>query len=321
MLLIQILLFIVLQIAFLPLTVIGICVVGYKQIAVSKKLGISQTAIEIINGRWTMHLFGLREDYPTEDLLSVLPNSSKTWLWITLYPLWLVYKLTGRTFLYPRIPEQGNEAIADMVPVRTLYFDDIITRHIKDVDQFVVMGAGYDARAYGAFRRDDLEIFELDQREVQSHKLAMLKKAQIDHSHVKFVEVDFSTENAFDKLKAAGYDATLKTLFLWEGVSLYLTESDVRKMFSDFKLNSVEGSILLADFYGHRMLNLTKNVAVKKSLEYTDEGFGFGLPFDSNHEQALSKFINSESLNLEQACFLGQAHKQGPYMVVAEIKN
>ena len=34
---------------------------GYRQREASKWLGVSQTAIEIINGRWTMHIFGCVE--------------------------------------------------------------------------------------------------------------------------------------------------------------------------------------------------------------------------------------------------------------------
>ncbi len=63
--------FIILQILFIPLAIIGAVWVGYKQLVVSKKLGVSQTAIEIINGRWTMHIFGLREDPAAAKLGSV----------------------------------------------------------------------------------------------------------------------------------------------------------------------------------------------------------------------------------------------------------
>ena len=54
--------YIPLQILFLPIVILGALLVAYKQIVVSKKLGLSMTAIEVINGRWTMHIFGMRED-------------------------------------------------------------------------------------------------------------------------------------------------------------------------------------------------------------------------------------------------------------------
>ena len=46
--------FVVLQVAFLPLAVLGTLMVTYRQLVVSRRLGSSATAIEVINGRWTM---------------------------------------------------------------------------------------------------------------------------------------------------------------------------------------------------------------------------------------------------------------------------
>ena len=54
------LVYIPLQILWLPISLLGVIWVAYKQIAVSKRMGVSQTAVEIINGRWTMDVFGLR---------------------------------------------------------------------------------------------------------------------------------------------------------------------------------------------------------------------------------------------------------------------
>ena len=59
------LIYIPLQIAAIPLAIVGLSLAAYRQIIVSKRLGVSQTAIEIINGRWTMHVFGMREDNAT----------------------------------------------------------------------------------------------------------------------------------------------------------------------------------------------------------------------------------------------------------------
>ncbi len=68
--------YIPLQILFLPIVILGALLVAYKQIVVSKKLGLSMTAIEVINGRWTMHIFGMREDEATVSLAAALPNTS-----------------------------------------------------------------------------------------------------------------------------------------------------------------------------------------------------------------------------------------------------
>jgi len=62
MTIISLIIYIPLQIVFIPFAILGVLLQTYKQIVVSRRLGISQSAIEIINGRWTMHIFSMRED-------------------------------------------------------------------------------------------------------------------------------------------------------------------------------------------------------------------------------------------------------------------
>jgi len=248
------LVFVALQILFIPLAIVGVILTGYRQLVVSKKLGTSQTAIEILNGRWTMHIFGMREDEAAVRVASVLPNTSTFGLWLCLFPLWTKYKISGRYFGYPRIPEEGEEVLSDLVMARTIFFDRIVDRALDGVDQFVVMGAGFDTRAYGMARRGGVACFELDQPAVQALKLDGLRKGGVDASHVTFVEVDFSEDDVFEKLKENGYDPNKKTLFLWEGVTLYLSEGDVRKTLQSIREGAAPGSVVIADIYSENFV-------------------------------------------------------------------
>ena len=310
--------FVALQIAIIPLAVVGAAVVAYKQIVISKRLGVSQTGIEILNGRWTMHVFGIREDAATARLADALPNTSTFGLWICLIPLWVKYRLSGSYFGYPRVPEEGAEGVSDFVVARTLYFDRIIQRVVGDVEQFVLLGAGYDTRAYGPLKREGIAFFEVDQAPTQRLKVSCLSKAGIEADHVTFVEVDFAEEDAFERLEAAGYDPSKRTLFLWEGVTLYLTWEDVRRTLRDVRDHSGQDSVLVADIYGDRFLQMFGGAMAKKSLEYTNEGLNFGLPFGKDHAQNLERLLESERLTPGQTYFMGAAHKKGPYMVVVE---
>lgn len=314
-------LYIPLQIGFIPLALLGASQVAYRQLIVSKKLGVSQTAIEVLNGRWTMHVFDIRIDEASAKLISVLPNTSVTGLWLAFLPLWLKFKISGELFLYPRIPEAGAEGLRDLIVSRTLYFDRVIERVIDEVEQFVIMGAGYDTRAYGGLQEKGVSFFELDQASVQQHKQNALAEAGISCEHVRFVPVDFSKDNAFEKLSDAGFDQSKKTLFLWEGVTLYLSESDVRKTMQDVRDHAPKGSVLLADIYADYFVNIGKISAVKKTLDYTDEGFGFSLPFATNFEKTLSEFVDSESMSVGEAYFMGSTSEKGPFAVVVEMKR
>ena len=186
------------------------------------------------------------------------------------------------------------------------------------MDQFVLLGAGYDTRAYGALMRDTLTFFELDRENTQELKVAHLREAGIDADHVRFVTVDFEKEDAFAKLEAAGYDPSKKTLFLWEGVTLYLAEENVRSTLRDIHHHAAPGSVMVADLYGERFLQRVSPRA-RKMLEYTNEGLGFALPFAADAQQVLREFLKSEGMTQGETCFMGTAHEEGPFMVVVEF--
>ena len=101
-------------------------------------------------------------------------------------------------------------------------------------------------------------------------------------------------------------------------MTLYLGEDDVRKTLRGVREHAAPGSVLVADVYGERMLRLGRGRLRKKVLDYTSEGFGFGLSFETDWEQNLRDFLASESLTLGESYFMGRAHAEGPFIVVAE---
>jgi len=312
------LIFVPLQIAFIPFAVLGAAVVAYKQILVSKRLDASQTGIEVLNGRWTMHVFGMRDDMPTKRLAEAIPNTSVLGLWVCLVPLWVKYKISGTLALYPRIPQEGDETLRDMITARTLYIDRILNRAASDMEQFVLIGAGYDSRAYLCSEKHGMKCFELDRPGTLRLKTDALNKAGIESSHVRFIPVDFERENAFDKLAEAGWDPSRKTLFLMEGVTLYLEEETVRTTLRDIAERAAPGSVLTLDIYAQKMITALARSA-GRILEYTNEALSFGLPMETDFEGVLTDFVESEGLRLGETFFLGRTHKTGPYAVVAEV--
>ena len=136
--------------------------------------------------------------------------------------------------------------LSDLVLARTLYFDRLIESAIDSIDQFVFLGAGYDTRTYREVNQRKVTFFELDQPDVQAHKLETLANSNRSCYHVYFVSVDFTRDSIFEKLTETGYDPAKKTLFLWEGVPLYLLETVVRKIMRNISPHSFKDNILLA---------------------------------------------------------------------------
>jgi methyltransferase (TIGR00027 family) len=319
---IAVLVFIVVQIIFVPLAIVGFLLVAYKQMIVSKKLGVSQTAIEIINGRWTMHIFGLRKDTASVKLIRVLPNTSVAGLWMVLFPSYLRYKISKSNKGYPSISRPGEEGVSNLVINRSIYFDSIINKSKDEAEQFIVMGAGFDTRCYDDRININLSCFELDQAKTQRLKLEYLMKAGINTSSVHYVEVDFSTEHWYEKLEKEGYDKSKKSIFLWEGVTLYLSEKDVRNTLRDIKEHAASGSVIVADFYAMDFVTgkyVPGGKTSIKSLKITDEELGFGIDFSADYENALKTFLESENTKVGDTYFMGSKTKKGTWMVVAEI--
>lgn len=315
--------FIILQILFIPLAIVGALLTAYRQIVASKKLGVSQTAIEIINGRWTMHIFGLRDDHAAAKLNPALPNNSTVGLWLALFPLYVYYRISGSPRWYPTIAKAGEEGLANLVTNRTGYFDSIIDKAKSDAEQFVVMGAGLDTRAYNDLKNSSLTMFELDQAKNQQHKRKYLQQAGIDTDHVTYVETDLSQGSWFSTLLDAGYDPSKRTIFLWEGVTLYLGEASVRHTLRTVKANAAIGSIIVVDIYAKRFVTGEYTRGLKATLpvlEMTDEPLAFGIEMMGDYQQSLESFVTSEGLTLGESHFMGYKTKKGTWMVVAELK-
>ena len=66
-------------------------------------------------------------------------------------------------------------------------------------------------------------VFEVDRAETQAIKRARLPAG----GAVRYVEVDFLRDEVGARLEAAGWDRRRRSLFLWEGVTNYLTEAAV----------------------------------------------------------------------------------------------
>jgi hypothetical protein len=304
--------YIILQLGFFPFTIIGIILISYKQLAVSRRLGVSATALSATGYRCIMDIFGMRKDPQSRAMYRALPNGSTTGLWLILFPLYIRYKIGGAYKGFPFTADEGKEGVLDVPVTRTIQMDKLINRSEAEAWQFVVMGAGYDTRCYGLLKHRNLKCFEIDKPATQQLKMACLKKAGLDAANVHFAEVDFSAEKWYDKLASVGYDPIIPAIFLWEGVSVYLSEQDVRKTLGEIKAHAATGSRILMDLYSDRVLTF-------KGTKTTQEHFLFGLNFSKDAVTTLKTFIEGNDLTLGDYYFMGQKTRKGCLGVVVEV--
>jgi methyltransferase (TIGR00027 family) len=80
----------------------------------------------------------------------------------------------------------------------------------------------------------------------QQMKLRVLRENNIKHCHVTYVSVDFSVETFSEALKKHDWKENERTLFIWEGVALYLPEQAVHDTFRAIA-KCAKGSMIFLD--------------------------------------------------------------------------
>ena len=108
---------------------------------------------------------------------------------------------------------------------RTRFIDDLIEKSAASgIEQYVILGAGYDSRAHRLELPSSLKIFEVDQPEVQARKRAKLPEELPNSENISYVAVDFVSQSLTQQLTVAGFDQSKSSIFTLEGVSQYITK-------------------------------------------------------------------------------------------------
>jgi methyltransferase (TIGR00027 family) len=136
---------------------------------------------------------------------------------------------------------------------RTTFYDAALERHMAGSNQLVILGAGFDTRAYRLPTGTRVRCFEVDTPRTQALKREMLKKAGVDTTRVTYVPADFLEEDWLGKLVDAGFEPDRSSFFLWESVTMYLdreaVESTLRKI-----AGTATGSAVAFDYFSTEII-------------------------------------------------------------------
>ena len=143
----------------------------------------------------------------------------------------------------------GREAplnrMHDYLAARTSFFDRIVVAAIaRGVRQIVVGAAGYDGRAM-RYAKHGVRWFEVDHPATQQDKRRRLARLGIATPQVRFVEADFTQDPLAERLLAAGLDPAAPSLFLLEGVAVYLKPAVLETVLDQLRQVAAPGSRLV----------------------------------------------------------------------------
>jgi methyltransferase (TIGR00027 family) len=139
---------------------------------------------------------------------------------------------------------------------RTRFIDDLIKKSAASgVEQYVILGAGYDSRAHRLELPSSLRIFEVDQPEVQARKRSKLPKELPNLESITYVAVDFSHQSLTEQLMDAGFDQSKSTVFTLEGVSQYITKEAFDSMIKEMAALTQKANSIFFVSYASELFN------------------------------------------------------------------
>ncbi len=137
------------------------------------------------------------------------------------------------------------------VNARTHFIDAVLTKAAAEgVSQVVVLGAGFDTRAYRFDRtHPQLRFFEVDlPATIEAKQKRVAEAFGALPSNVRYAPIDFNTQKLEDVLPPLGYDPKQKSFFLLEGVVMYVNDPGNAATFAFMRRHSVPGSVVVYDY-------------------------------------------------------------------------
>lgn len=211
--------------------------------------------------------------------------------WISRIPF------VGR--IIPLIIDGNWPGVRASAIARTCWIDEQLHRALRNgIMQVVILGAGYDCRAYRIPGIDRTRVFELDHPSTLAVKTTCLKSLLgVIPGNVIFVEVDFDRQDFAELLLASGFDRTVSTFFIWEGVVHYLTAQAVDMTLRSIAALSAPGSRLVFTYIHQGLLDGSVQFGdmghVPATLRKAGESWTFGL-----YPEELAQYLAGRGFSL-----------------------
>lgn len=221
----------------------------------------------------------------------------------------LAYRLLPNFFrMLLRIPHAGRlfvDAFAavgayEYIVARTKFIDSIFRQALTEkFDQIVLLGAGYDTRA---LRFQELargtHIFELDAPLTQEAKIGQYHRRGLAiPDNLTFVPADFEKEGLADMLDHAGFQKGMRSLFVLEGLLMYLQPETVHETFKVIHRYAGKGSQVVFDYVLASVLRgegiYAGEERFRKLVISQNESWNFGI-----EQGGLASFLSENGLKL-----------------------
>jgi methyltransferase (TIGR00027 family) len=154
--------------------------------------------------------------------------------------------------LAPRVAERLLPGSYWFEMARVKHMDGVLRKEVAaGAQQVVILGAGFDSRAYRfADRLAGTPTFEVDHPVTASVKRARVRRIfGALPRHVRYVDADLNVNGQLEeRLPAAGYRSELRTLVIWSGVTPYIPAEGVDAVLRWLVTGAAPGSSIVFDY-------------------------------------------------------------------------
>lgn len=156
-----------------------------------------------------------------------------------------------------KVAERQGRSLEDVITkrtryiaIRTRFFDDLLLAALPRLSkpQVVILGSGLDTRAYRLPWPAATNLYEVDVSAVLDYKASALRHvAPACHHYLVAGDLDHLSTSWVTRLLEAGFKQYIPTIWVIEGVVMYLQKSSVHSLLRTVAALSCPGSILGLD--------------------------------------------------------------------------
>lgn len=206
-----------------------------------------------------------------------------------IYFLDLKLRFVTRLSRYSIIAKYISNTIQKKIPgalssgiARTKYIDELLeTAILNNVEQIIILGAGFDTRAIRLDFLKSVPVIEIDHPNTSNFK-AKIYQNRIGRipENVKFLQIDFNNQDLDQLALEHNLDFSKPTATIWEGVTNYLSEEAVKNTFS-FISKFAKNSYVIFTYVHKEILynpsSFLRGEKLLKDLKELEEHWTFGF--------------------------------------------
>lgn len=215
----------------------------------------------------------------------------------------------GRRYLrqmrHAPVPNQevlpaGRDPLAKGVRIRTAFFDDHIRGVLgvgSHVRQFVTLASGVDCRCLrlDCLQEAGVRTWLVDQPAVISAFRSQLPELEA-RPDIQALAVKFGEELWWEKLVASGFDPSVPSLFLVEGLVMYLEEAEIEEIFTQIQRLMAPGSVVVGDYVNRGFLQHP----MVQSFNDVLSQYGAPWTYGSRNSGAWGRMLNRSGLAVQE---------------------